>query len=288
MSATQMKGMTTGRHAPGRGSARAALAAGLLLLACALPEALAAQGNPLRGTIRGRALDDLNEAGLREAKLEFLDDLRRVRRTTLTDSAGYFLLADLPPGPFRLRVTQMGYLRTTTPTWWVEAGEVLDVVVRMRPDAVPLAPLEVIALSRMSLPVLSGFYRRSESAVSGTFLDREDIEAKKASRVTDLLADLPGVRLERASGYAGQAQAITLGRAMFSSRGGRCPVQVYVDGVLATRGGEAVPLDDLAYPNDLEGVEVYRGLGSVPAEFLTPEARCGVIALWTRRGQGSG
>jgi hypothetical protein len=28
---------------------------------------------------------------------------------------------------------------------------------------------------------------------------------------------------------------------------------------------------------------VYRGLSGVPAEFLTPEARCGVIALWTQR-----
>jgi hypothetical protein len=64
-----------------------------------------------------------------------------------------------------------------------------------------------------------------------------------------------------------------------------CPVQVYLDGVLASRNDtEPVPLDELATPAVLEGIEIFRGISSVPPEFLTPEARCGVIALWTRRG----
>jgi hypothetical protein len=55
--------------------------------------------------------------------------------------------------------------------------------------------------------------------------------------------------------------------------------------MLATRDqAEGVPLDDLATPTILEGIEIYRGASTIPPEFISPESRCGVIALWTRRG----
>ena len=258
----------------------------LLFLLCAYSGAASAQVNPADGTIFGQVVDEITGTGLPGAEVEFLDSFRRVLKRTTADDDGYFVLSRLPPGPFRLRVTQLGYLLTTTPVWWVEVGDVLELMVWLRPDALPLAPLEVIGLSRMPLPVLAGFYRRKESSVGGYFLDREEIEGRNASRVTDLLVDLPGVRLENAPGYSGQARAVTFGRSLLATGGGRCPVQVFVDGILASRRSEGVPLDDLASPAALEGIEIYRGLSSVPAEFVTPDARCGVIALWTKRGGG--
>ena len=42
-------------------------------------------------------------------------------------------------------------------------------------------------------------------------------------------------------------------------------------------------VDELVQPMDVEVIEVFRGLGSIPPEFLTPQARCGVIAIWTKR-----
>ena len=251
------------------------------------PGTASPQTAPTDGTIRGQAVDEITGTGLPSALIEFLDEARRVLRTTTADDAGYFVLPRLPAGPFRLRVTQLGCLVTTTTIWWVEVGDLLEVMVWLRPDAIPLAPLEVVALTRRHLPVLAGFYRRMEEAVGGYFLDREEIEERHPSRITDLLADLPGVRLETAQGFSGQNRVVTLSRSLLGARGGRCPVQVFVDGILASRGGGAVPLDDLASPSALEGVEIYRGLASVPAEFLTPEARCGVIVLWTKRGGGA-
>ncbi len=261
-----------------------ALAGCVLALPFLWAASAAAQESPADGTIRGRVVDEITGTGLPGAQVEFLDSSRRVLGRTVADDGGLFVLSRLPPGPFRLRVTQLGFLQTTTPVWWVQVGDVLDVVVWLSPDAIPLAPLEVVALTQRRLPVLSGFYRRREDAVGGYFLDREEIEQRHASRITDLLVDLPGVRLENAPGYPGQARAVTLGRALLAAGGGRCPVQVFVDGILASRGGGAVPLDDLASPASLEGIEIYRGLSSVPAEFLTPEARCGVVVLWTKRG----
>lgn len=270
-----------------RGRRRAgAVVLALLALGVAWPEEASAQASPFHGTIRGRASDEYNDHPLSGARVEFLDDSRRVRATVLADESGYFVMGQLPAGAFRLRVTHFGYLRTTTPVWWVHAGEILDVAVRLRPDALPLAPLEVVALTKVPMPVLADFHRRRESAVTGFFLARRDIDERKPSRVTDLLVDVPGIRLESVPGYSGQARGVTFARSLLATGGGRCPVQVFLDGILATRGG-SVPLDDLVSPEDLEGVEVYRGLGSVPAEFVTPEARCGVVALWTRRGVGA-
>lgn len=258
-----------------------------VVFVCLLPDAASPQASPLHGTIRGQTVDEYNGEGLPGARVDFLDDARRVVRTTVADDAGYFLLPSLPPGAFRLRVTQFGYAQAITPFWWVQQGEILDVVVRLQPDAIPLAPLEVVALTRMPVPVFAGFHRRREQAVGGTFLGRSEIAERHAGRITDLLVDLPGVRLESAPGTSGRERAVVLGRALLAAGGGRCPAQVFVDGILASRGGGAVPLDDLASPSDLEGIEIYRGLGSVPAEFITPEARCGVVVLWTRRGRES-
>jgi hypothetical protein len=62
-------------------------------------------------------------------------------------------------------------------------------------------------------------------------------------------------------------------------------VQIFLDGMLITRGspGGEVLIDDIVNPLDVEAIEVFRGLASVPPEFLTPDARCGVVAIWTRR-----
>jgi hypothetical protein len=271
----------------GRRTVRSAAAALAAALACLLPGPASARQSAADGTIRGRVVDELNGAGLPGAEVTFLDDARRVRSRAVTDPEGHFVLSRLPPGPFRLRVQQLGYVATTTPIWWVQVGEVLEVVVWVRPDAILLAPLEVTVVHRRFLPVLDGFHRRKALGVGGFFLDREQIDARNASRLTDLLMDVPGVRVENAPDTPGQARMITFSGSLLGPGGGRCPVQVFVDGVLASRRSGGVPLDEIATPNALEGIEVYKGLGSVPAEFLTPESRCGVLALWTRRGGGS-
>jgi hypothetical protein len=77
---------------------------------------------------------------------------------------------------------------------------------------------------------------------------------------------------------------VTFGRAA----GNGCATQIFVDGFLVNRGGPGgvndIRLDDVVSPGSVEGIEIYRGLSTVPAEFLNADAACGVIAVWTRRG----
>jgi len=258
----------------------------LPLLLLALPREALPQDTSTDVTIMGRVVDDRTNTGIAGAEVEFLNELRQVWARTTADDEGYFALHRLPPGSFRLRVRRLGYAETTTPPWWVQSGEVLSVVVRLQPDAILLAPLEVTGLSRpLSVPALEGFHRRLETSVGGVFFTRQQIEARNPARITDLLMDVPGVRLQQASGRAGQLMVVSFTRTLMGRGGGECPVQVFLDGILASRGQGAVPLDELASPNALEGMEVYRGLASLPPEFVTPDARCGVVILWTRRSR---
>jgi hypothetical protein len=272
------------RRMGGRGAA-VSFIAGVLFIAAVLSSApLSAQTNPVEGTIRGRVVDYLTEQPIPDVRVEVLDGKERIRRIAVSDSDGNFVLHRVAPGAFWLRGRHQGYTTTTTPPWRIQGGEVLTVTVFLHPEVVLLAPLAVTGRARTFSPVLAGFRERLQRRQGGTFLTRVDIESRNAARVTDLLVEVPGLRIQSATGAA-NSRVVTFARALPGVAAGpaSCPVQVYVDGVLATRGRSDVSVDELAVPGLLEGVEVYRGLGTVPAEFLTPEARCGVIALWTRR-----
>lgn len=239
------------------------------------------QPSPADGMVRGVVLDDRTGAAVVAATVDLLDEVGRIRARAVTDGEGAFVLARLAPGPFRLRVRSVGYEEVISPRWWIETGEVLTVRLRVDVSAIPLAPLEVVARARSASPVLDRFYERMARGLSGVFLDREAIEARNPMRITDLLADIPGLTFQGVADAGDPRRDLVVA---FSRAPGACPAQVYVDGVAANRGRTTVPLDALASPGVLEGIEVYRGLSGVPPEFLSPEARCGVIALWTRRG----
>jgi hypothetical protein len=248
------------------------------------PDLAAAQRNAVKATIRGRVLDQNTARPIPDVHVEFVDGRTIVRATAVSDDEGSFVLSDIPRGSFRLRASRIGYAHTITPYWRVESGEVLTVAVHLHPDAVPLAPLEITARAQSQSPVLSSYYRRLERRVNGSFITREEIEKSNAGAVTDLLRTVPGIQIETGLGQHSRSVSMVRSIAVTSFANG-CPVQVYLDGVLASRNDtEPVPLDELATPAVLEGIEIFRGISSVPPEFLTPEARCGVIALWTRRG----
>jgi hypothetical protein len=63
-------------------------------------------------------------------------------------------------------------------------------------------------------------------------------------------------------------------------------VNLYLDGLLLSKNA-GVPLPDIDQfvPVEwVEAIEVYRRPSEIPAEFLG-NAACGVVAIWTRRGE---
>lgn len=275
----------------GLASIPASLCAGAFLLLCS--PALHAQAQ-----IEGTVLDDETEEPLTGARVSVIQDTwQTVVSRTVTDDQGRFHFSLRRGGRYRLDAERIGYADALTPAVQVRSGDSLAVEVRLDTDAVLLAPLEVVATNRRrsESSVLKGFHDRKESGL-GHFITRDDIERRNPSATSHMLATVPGVRLR--SGARPGA-----GRNVYMSRSGEsCAVQVYVDGRLVNRNvpvgantgdgrpgvrfqqDEGVTIDDFVSPGSIYGIEVYRGLSGVPAEFLNTDADCGVVVIWTRRG----
>lgn len=243
-----------------------------------------AQVNQVR--IEGRVVDEQTGEPVPSVDLVVRAGNDRFITNTVTDDGGRFELQLSRLHAISIYASRIGYADNQTPVLRFGDHDFFRVEIRLDPVAVLLAPLEVLTRRKGDRsPVLENFDRRVHIG-SGYYITREDIEARRPSLVTDLLATVPGVRVVGSG--AGTRRTIEIART-----GGRdCPVQIFVDGMLVTRrvspafGAPTAgyTIDDVALPNSVEGIEIYRGLSTVPAEFLTPDADCGVVAIWTRRG----
>lgn len=67
---------------------------------------------------------------------------------------------------------------------------------------------------------------------------------------------------------------------------------VYIDGIKTTylpaprtsweAAVETADAVNLVHPSSVAAIEIYRGAAQVPATFGGSDARCGVIAIWTK------
>ncbi|CAN5822347.1 hypothetical protein BH23GEM6_BH23GEM6_09020 [soil metagenome] len=201
------------------------------------------------------------------------------RRTTGAD--GRFTFLARGAGPFQLRADRLGYSRTFERGIYLAAGSGPEISLRMIPEAIALAPVEVTAIPRTTSPTLAGFNHRRQGT-TGWFITREEIERDRRTRVSNILAQAPGVRIERGIVYM--------------SRASSCPAQILIDGFHLNRPAPAIPgrrgqsttemfpIDELVSAGAVEGIEVYQGLSNAPPELRAGHPGCGIVAIWTRRG----
>jgi outer membrane cobalamin receptor len=112
----------------------------------------------------------------------------------------------------------------------------------------------------------------------GFFIDRETIENRQAFNTSDLLRAAPGV-VVTGSGQPGSPSSIQIRGA--SSFNGACQPSIVVDGLQLN--GDAGDIDQVARPEDITGIAIYRGPSEVPVEYSTGSS-CGLVQIWTRRG----
>lgn len=263
-------------------------------LICGAMALLAAGAAPVRaqGMFTGVVVDHHTEQPIEGARVELLNQEGRRMQRMLTGAGGRFHFTPRP-GYYMFRVDRVGYVQVQTAHVRMVRDSV-DVEIRMRDDAVMMAPITVVARSGRVSPVLAGFYQRMENGF-GRYITREHIEQRQPGNITDMLRGLPGVRFS--TRQSGVGSDVVMARA--SPRMGGCPVQIFLDGIRINRSAalevkrdsldsdlvalnESIAIDDLADPSELEGIEVYYGLAGVPAEFMGPDARCGTVAVWTR------
>jgi hypothetical protein len=235
------------------------LLAASMALGAGVSDAQESRGRTLAGIVTDTARNPI-------AAVEIgLLDGRVIARTLRTRDDGRFELADLPPGKTSILVRRIGY-QPRTYTVQIRAGATrafLPVVL----EAMPTELEKVIVMARIaeSRGRLREFYERKSRSGWGSFIDREQIERRNPVRMSDMLRTMPGVRVFTTRN----------GRNLVRLRG--CAPTLWLDG-MALRGTE---VDDVVFPRDVAGVEVYRGSAGTPVQFMDMNG-CGAIVVWTR------
>ena len=232
----------------------------------------------------GRVIDFATADPVATAEVGLLGDTgTQPLRVAIADSAGQFVIGDVAAGTYRLRVRRIGYLEVTTPEFSVMPGEPTRVEITASPDAIPLAPLMVVAgPPRNSIRLVgSGFYEREAAwgrngLGMGHFLGPAQLrEMSRASRVSDYLRGLAGVYV---GGGTGRKQVVEM-RSTTSILRNRCTPSIYLDGQLI-RFADSV--DDVVSAMDVSAIEVYPGGTNKPAQFShMQDDLCGSVVIWT-------
>lgn len=190
---------------------------------------------------------------------------------TRTNNAGLFSLARVSTGPTELSVRRLGYVPQSLQLE-VRATSSDTVMVTMVAQALELPGVAITEQTKRHLLWIEDFYRRRSKGIGGTYYGREDIEARHASRLSDVLRDAPGVRFVRSRGGNG---------IRFDSPANfrrDCLPQYFVDGQRVMN----LEVDDLP-ARDVEGVELYAGPSSTPTQFQQGAVTsCGTVVIWSR------
>ena len=240
---------------------RLALLAGLLL-ACLLPSSVVGQAGS--ATLRGWVLVAGTDAPLPVARVQLLG----LRKVAVTDSAGRFEVAGLPPGVVEVQVQ---YLGLGTQRWNVplHAQASTAIVFRVRLGIIPV-PAVHVSVKRVVWPKMRGFESRMQHR-EGTFITRDEIQRRQPQDLSDLLRTVPGLTFEPPSTEFEDTHVVMgHGRLL-------CTPTLYMDGHRVS----AFQLDDFA-PEHIEAIEVYTRMSLVPGQYRIGPSRCGAILLWSR------
>ncbi len=203
-----------------------------------------------------------------------------------TEEDGSFQMS--PPevlwGANVLELRRIGYLPQSLRFWVVESEAemvfeqfTLQSLPILLPEVVVLGDRTVYASSR-----LAGFYRRLRGGF-GHFITQQDVAAMNATYLSDVLRMVPGVMVGPSGRLGAVSVQITRGL-------GRCsnPV-IFLDGNRIDDVVHDLDLDAWVHPDEILGIEIYRGPSEIPLEFnrqtrggeMLFGTGCGAILIWT-------
>ena len=187
-----------------------------------------------------------------------------------TNARGRYSFARLPRGELGVDVRRLGYDSRRAQVIVTGAG-VDSVWLRLLALPSVLAPVEITERQERRREGIRGFHDRRARGL-GTFITREQIDARSTSRPSDVLRTIPGVRLVRVPGGLG----IRFITSAIVRRD--CVPMMWLDGQRAP----GMELDDVL-ASDVEGIELYSGPSTTPLMFSPgAETTCGTIVVWTR------
>lgn len=189
----------------------------------------------------------------------------------VTDDSGRFAIEGVPVGRVELAIRRLGYAPETV-TVALVAGASQPVRLTLQASAFAL---QAVTITDSEPDPWMRIFERRRRAGRGYFITRKDIERSHAQTTIDLLRRVPGVLI--ATGRWGPVVLLERG----GVGGTPCSPQVFVH-LMAHEG----PVDDFS-PDDIEAMEIYTGISTVPVELQTARAHtCGAIVIWTRDPDG--
>lgn len=212
-----------------------------------------------------------------------------INRVAHTDSLGRFVFNDLPKGTFGITVRRVGYEAINVNARF-SGTDTVAADFALTTSAVALDTVQVEGAKRVHGKFLGFEERRAHGG--GLFLSRADLEKNKDRPLGEILARLPGVRINRYGAESAVASARFGGgrgrggdmmdRLKGAPRG--CYAQIYLDNVrvFSSSAGEALFNINSIQPSVIQGIEYYPSRAETPIEFATPRADCGTMVIWTR------
>jgi len=207
-----------------------------------------------------------------------------------TSDSGTVMLTGIVPGRHLLEARAIGYAVSAfhvrlDPNDVASVGMTLhhaaaattlsNVVVNAKADTLKPSPF-------VQHDWTEGFARRKQLNVGGIFLDQAQIERRGAYKMTQLLANLPGVEVRQMRNEFGEYNPYIVMRGTSTVGGQKCPISYFLDGHPYSMSQDET-VDQIIQPHDVQAIEVYPGASQVPAQFKTAtSARCGVIVIWSR------
>ncbi|HEX8360016.1 MAG TPA: TonB-dependent receptor plug domain-containing protein [Longimicrobium sp.] len=186
-----------------------------------------------------------------------------------TRADGSAQVRNIPAGRRMVSIHRIGYAPEQTVVEFGSEDVLVDV--ELRPQAAEIEGVRVTSWGRKTALLNNGFYHRQHLG-HGAFMDRREVEARAAVKTIDIFRQVRGFAVTSNS----------KGEPMLVTTRGFCSPLIYLDGVkMFTEGGRVDP-SDFVNPSEVEAIEAYAGLGTIPAEYNMTGSVCGVVLIWTR------
>lgn len=137
----------------------------VLLFACTLPIAIPLFAQSPNGNINGLVSDPADSV-IVGAQVLAVNDVTGVKYTTKTNAEGIFILPNLPPGPYRIQVSKLGFKTIIKPDIILNVQDALSLSFTLPVGAV----MEVVTIQGGAPPI------NTESAAVSTVVDRQFAE----------------------------------------------------------------------------------------------------------------
>jgi hypothetical protein len=206
-----------------------------------------------------------------------------------TDSLGRFQFHGIPQGVYRVNIRRVGYNAIAVNARF-SGKDTLDADIALTVLAVTLDTVSVRAGENQHLKFLEFETRRAHG--QGSYLTRADVEKETDRQLGEIIAKIPGIRLNRYGGESAVASArftggVARGGDAMDRRKGApraCYAQVYVDDVrvFGADPGESLFNINAIQPSSIQGIEYYPSRAETPIQYASYRADCGTLLIWTR------